>query len=589
MLVEAYAKAQGMWRGADAEDPVFTDTLALDLGTVVPSSPVEASQDQVLLSDAKTSFADTEDDVRDRRPVLAGGRRGLDPGRRRGGDHPRSELPHLQRLRADRRGARGEEGQCIGFDGEPWVRTSLAPGAGRHRLSGSRRATSELDALGNLVGYGCTTCIGNSGPLDEPIGNAIDAADLVVCSVLSGNRSRGPGKPACEGELPGLPPLVVAYAIAGTMTKDLNDPLGEDADGNPVFLKDIWPSNKEIDDVLKANLSREMFRSRYANVFDGTEEWQAVQVEGSLTYGWNAGSTYVQEPPYFIMEKEPAGLADIVGARPLALLADSITTDHISPADRSSATARRGIFSSGRSARSTSTASAHARQPQVMMRGTFANIRLANEMVEIVAGDYTPPALGRANVDLPRLDALPDGRRAAHRGRRQGVRHRLIPGLGPKGLGCWASRRSSSKALSASTDPISSGWACCRSSSPVRHPEDARAQRDRDLRHHWYCGRNHAADGCELYDPLRRRQLEGHHAALPDRYGRWGGLLPARHPAVCAADAGGLRTVRSGPRFDAGRFRSSKTSRSGLSPGSIVWGPITDAVDQVNGLNPQWI
>ena len=399
MLVEAYAKAQGMWRGADAEDPVFTDTLALDLGTVVPSlAGPKRPQDRVLLSDAKTSFADTlktMSGTEGRFSPVEGEDWTLDDGAvviAAITSCTNTSNPSV--LIAA--GLVAKKANALGLTVKPWVRTSLAPGS--QVVTDYLEAAglqSELDALGfNLVGYGCTTCIGNSGPLDEPIGNAIDAADLVVCSVLSGNRNfEGRVNPHAKANYLASPPLVVAYAIAGTMTKDLyNDPLGEDADGNPVFLKDIWPSNKEIDDVLKANLSREMFRSRYANVFDGTEEWQAVQVEGSLTYGWNAGSTYVQNPPYFIgMEKEPAGLADIVGARPLALLADSITTDHISPAGPIKRDGPAGEYLLERQVRPFDFNSFGARRGnhQVMMRGTFANIRLANEMVEGVTGGYT--------------------------------------------------------------------------------------------------------------------------------------------------------------------------------------------------------
>ncbi len=398
-LVEAYAKAQGLWRDASAEEPVFTDTLDLDLGSIVPSlAGPKRPQDRVLLSDAKASFMDTLKTMSGtdgRYAPVEGEDWTLDDGAvviAAITSCTNTSNPSV--LVAA--GLVAKKANALGLTVNPWVKTSLAPGSQvvTDYLEAAGLQT-ELDTLGfNLVGYGCTTCIGNSGPLDEPIGNAVESADLVVCSVLSGNRNfEGRVNPHVKANYLASPPLVVAYALAGSMTKDIyTDPLGEDGDGNPVFLKDIWPSNKEIDDVLKAHLSREMFQSRYSNVFQGTDEWRAVQVEGSLTYGWNAGSTYVQNPPYFVgMDKEPGGFADIRGARPLAQLADSITTDHISPAGPIKRDGPAGDYLIERQVRPFDFNSFGARRGnhEVMMRGTFANIRLTNEMVEGVSGGYT--------------------------------------------------------------------------------------------------------------------------------------------------------------------------------------------------------
>jgi aconitate hydratase len=285
-----------------------------------------------------------------------------------------------------------------GLSVKPWVKTSLAPGS--QVVSDyleKANLQEDLDALGfNLVGYGCTTCIGNSGPLPDPIVEAINAEDLVVGAVLSGNRNfEGRVSPHTKANYLASPPLVVAYAIAGNLAIDLKtDPIGQDADGRPVYLKDIWPSTEEIKTVMAAALTPEMFRSRYSNVFSGTPDWQQIQTVDSKTYAWKFDSTYVQNPPFFEgmgATVNGQSFADIQGARPLALLGDSITTDHISPAGAIKTDSPAGSYLTGNQVTVADFNSFGSRRGnhEVMMRGTFANIRLQNEMVPGTAGGVT--------------------------------------------------------------------------------------------------------------------------------------------------------------------------------------------------------
>ena len=409
-LVEAYAKAQGMWRDATSPDPVYTDSISLDLSTVVPSmAGPKRPQDRVLLSEAASEFTKALGDL--------------------GTGHVRSvpvEDADYQLSDGDvviaaitsctntsnpsvmiAAGLVARNANAKGLKAKPWVKTSLAPGS-QVVTDYLEKADlqSELDEMGfNLVGYGCTTCIGNSGPLPMPLANAVESGDLVVTSVLSGNRNfEGRVSPHAKANYLASPPLVVAYAIAGSMTKDLyTDPLGDDQDGNPVFLKDIWPSNKEIEEVMRQSLSREMYRSRYANVFEGPEEWRAVQATPTVTYAWNSGSTYVQNPPYFEgMQADPSEIEDIVGARPLALLADSITTDHISPAGSIKQEGPAGDYLMERQVRPLDFNSYGARRGnhEIMMRGTFANIRLRNELTPDIAGGYTKHQPSGEQMDI---------------------------------------------------------------------------------------------------------------------------------------------------------------------------------------------
>ncbi|HXP77194.1 MAG TPA: aconitate hydratase AcnA [Stellaceae bacterium] len=404
-LVEAYAKAQGLWRDDAAPDPVFTDTLELDLGTVESSlAGPRRPQDRVALSSAAKSFAaelpklagKTDGGVVAERAVkVAGSNYELKDG------HvviaaitscTNTSNPSVM-LAA---GLLARNAVKRGLKVKPWVKTSLAPGSqvvsDYYAAAGLQQ---DLDALGfNLVGYGCTTCIGNSGPLPEPISDAIDQGDLVAAAVLSGNRNfEGRIHPYVRANYLASPPLVVAYALAGSMRVDLrNDPLGEGSDGMPVYLKDIWPSNAEIQDTLRKSLTPEMFRKRYANVQQGPEEWRKVKVKTGTTFEWEGSSTYIAHPPYFEgMSKDPTPLSDVQLARPLALLGDSITTDHISPAGSIKKDGPAGEYLMSFQVRPADFNSYGARRGhhEVMMRGTFANIRIKNEMVAGIEGGVT--------------------------------------------------------------------------------------------------------------------------------------------------------------------------------------------------------
>jgi len=401
-LVEAYAKAQGMWRERGAADPAFTDSLELDLASVVPSlAGPKRPQDRVLLTEARGNFESAL------KKTLGDGTGTIRKAKVAGADYQLGDgdvviaaitsctnTSNPSVLVAA--GLVAQKAVAKGLTVKPWVKTSLAPG--------SQVVTDYLEAAGlqepldtlgfNLVGYGCTTCIGNSGPLADPIAGAVEEADLAVCSVLSGNRNfEGRVNPHVKANYLASPPLVVAYAIAGSMLVDVaRDPLGNDRDGNPVYLKDIWPTSHEVDSVIRAKLTPEMYRSRYANVFDGGDEWKAVQVSGGMTYDWNAGSTYVQNPPYFVgMSKDASPIQDITGARVLALLGDSITTDHISPAGSIKKDGPAGEYLMERQIRPTDFNSYGARRGnhEIMMRGTFANIRIQNEMTPGVTGGVT--------------------------------------------------------------------------------------------------------------------------------------------------------------------------------------------------------
>jgi len=283
-----------------------------------------------------------------------------------------------------------------GLTVKPWVKTSLAPGSQVvSDYLDEAGLSDDLNKLGfNLVGYGCTTCIGNSGPLPEPISNAITEGDLVACSVLSGNRNfEGRVNPHVQANYLASPMLVVAYAIAGSMKINImEEALGQDQDGNDVFLKDIWPSNQEVIDTVRSCVKAEMFENRYGNVFAGDDDWQKIEVSGGLTYNWDATSTYVQHPPYFDgMTPEPRGFANVENARVLAILADSVTTDHISPAGSFKEETPAGQYLNGHQvpAREFNSYGSRRGNHQVMMRGTFANIRIRNEMAPGTEGGFT--------------------------------------------------------------------------------------------------------------------------------------------------------------------------------------------------------
>ncbi len=403
-LVEAYAKVQGMWRDSAAPDPVFTDTLELDLSTVQPSlAGPKRPQDRVLLKDAAAAFT-TE--LTKSLGVAAGeaGTVAKPKGKNFDLTHGDVVIAAITSCTNTSNpsvmvaaGLVARKARALGLTPKPWVKTSLAPGSQvvTEYLEKSG-LQADLDAIGfQTVGYGCTTCIGNSGPLDEAIADAIEESKLVAVSVLSGNRNfEGRVHPNVRANYLASPPLVVAYALLGKMTEDITTaPLGTSKDGKPVYLRDIWPTNKEIADTVHASLGRAQFLARYGEVLKGPKQWQAIAVEtGSATYRWNDGSTYVKNPPYFEgITMEPAPVADIKGARVLALLGDSITTDHISPAGNIRKTSPAGDYLLSYQVRQADFNSYGARRGnhEVMMRGTFANIRIRNEMVAGVEGGIT--------------------------------------------------------------------------------------------------------------------------------------------------------------------------------------------------------
>ncbi|PZN93631.1 MAG: aconitate hydratase AcnA [Alphaproteobacteria bacterium] len=401
-LVKAYCQAQGLWRETDTPDPVFTDTLELDLGTVLPSlAGPRRPQDKVLLSNAKQAFEGE----------LAGGYKKAEAMAQRvpvananydigHGDVVIAAITSCTNTSNPNvlvaAGLVARKANALGLKAKPWVKTSLAPGSkvvtDYFAKSGLQ---TDLDALGfNLVGYGCTTCIGNSGPLPEPISDAINSNDIVAASVLSGNRNfEGRVSPDVKANYLASPPLVVAYAIAGSIRTDLTtESLGTGANGQPVYLKDIWPTNQEVAAMVLSSVTAAMFRERYADVFLGDERWQAIKIEGGATYKWNSGSTYVQNPPYFEgMTMTPKATEDIAGARPLAIFGDSITTDHISPAGSIKQASPAGVYLNERQVSRAEFNSYGARRGnhEVMMRGTFANIRIRNEMLPGVEGGVT--------------------------------------------------------------------------------------------------------------------------------------------------------------------------------------------------------
>ncbi len=401
-LVEAYAKAQGMWRDENTPDPEFTNILTLDVSTVEPSlAGPKRPQDRVLLSQATSEFAKGLE-------TLSGNKDGISKKVAVAGTDysigsgdviiaaitscTNTSNPYVM-LAA---GLVARNAHAKGMKVKPWVKTSLAPG--------SKVVTDylvkaglqdDLDALGfNLVGYGCTTCIGNSGPVAQPIADAIAEGDLVACSVLSGNRNfEGRVSPNAKANYLASPPLVVAYALAGSLNIDITkDAIGEDSDGNPVYLKDIWPSNQEITETVRSTVTREMFATEYAEVFTGDAEWQSIETAEGQTYTWNSESTYVQHPPYFEgMQKEAGKFSDIQDARILALLGDSVTTDHISPAGAIKADSPAGQYLSDHHVAKKDYNSYGSRRGnhEVMMRGTFANIRLRNEVAPATEGGIT--------------------------------------------------------------------------------------------------------------------------------------------------------------------------------------------------------
>ena len=398
-LVEAYAKAQGMWRGPDY-DPVYTSTLELDMGSVVPAiSGPKRPQDHTPLDVAAPGFAQV---VSDYRKGAAMKQAPVEGESFQIGDGSvviasitsctNTSNPYVM-IGA---GLVARKARALGLTRKPWVKTSLAPGS--QVVSAYLEAAGlqdDLDAVGfNLVGYGCTTCIGNSGPLQPEISKAISAADLVAVSVLSGNRNfEGRISPDVRANYLASPPLVVVYALAGSMTIDITrDPIAHTPAGQPVYLRDLWPSQAEVAALVEQTVTRDAFRSKYADVFKGDARWQAVQTTDSETYDWPPQSTYIQNPPYFRgMGASPGKITNIDGARILAIFGDMITTDHISPAGSFKDTTPAGRYLIERQVpvREFNSYGSRRGNHEVMMRGTFANIRIRNEMLAGREGGYT--------------------------------------------------------------------------------------------------------------------------------------------------------------------------------------------------------
>jgi aconitate hydratase len=395
-LVEKYAKAQGLFRTAKTPDPIFTDTLALDLSDVEPSlAGPRRPQDRVALSGAAPAFGEAL------ASAAVFGKAG-EEAKRVNVQGTNYSIGHGDVVIAAitsctntsnpsvliAAGILAENAVKRGLSVKPWVKTSLAPGSQVvTEYLAAAGLTKSLDKLGfNLVGYGCTTCIGNSGPLPEPIANAITEGDLVAAAVLSGNRNfEGRINPFVKANYLASPPLVVAYALAGSLKIDLTkDPLGLDKKGKPVYLADIWPSSKEVAAMIRKTVTAKLFRERYGDVFTGDRAWRGVKTSGGLTYGFQDSSTYVKNPPYFeAMPSKPAALSDVKGARVLGVFGDSITTDHISPAGSIKKTSPAGeyLIAHGVDPADFNSYGARRGNHEVMMRGTFANIRIRNEML----------------------------------------------------------------------------------------------------------------------------------------------------------------------------------------------------------------
>ena len=401
-LVEKYAKAQGLFRTSKSQEPVFTDTLKLDLAKVEPSlAGPRRPQDRVALKNAAKEFAaalsDTFGKAGDagRRVTVAG--EGYSLGH---GDVVIAAITSCTNTSNPSvmigAGLVAKKAVERGLKVRPWVKTSLAPGSQVVTdYLAKAGLTKYLDRLGfNLVGYGCTTCIGNSGPLPEPVANAVTKGDLVACSVLSGNRNfEGRVHPQVRANYLASPMLVVAYALAGSMAINLTrEPIGYDKKNKPVYLNDIWPSPHEIAQTIRKSVTASSFRARYGDVFHGTPAWRKVKVTKGKTYSWDGKSTYVKNPPYFDgMKAKPSGVADVRGARILALFGDSITTDHISPAGaiKKDGPAGRYLIDHGVNVADFNSYGSRRGNDEVMVRGTFANIRIKNEMMGGAEGGNT--------------------------------------------------------------------------------------------------------------------------------------------------------------------------------------------------------
>ena len=580
-LVKAYAQAQGMYRTKTTPDPIFTDVLKLELASIEPSlAGPKRPQDRVALKEVKSSFITAMDkefnkasdgtgkEVFELHPNIAtslekdfakagGGRRVPVEGKDFTLGHGDVVIAAITSCTNTSNpsvmvaaGLLARKAVAKGLTVKPWVKTSLAPGsqvvADYYEKSGLQK---DLDALGfNLVGFGCTTCIGNSGPLPEEISEAINKHDLVAAAVLSGNRNfEGRVNADVRANYLASPPLVVAYAIAGSMYVDVaKQALGLDKKGKKVFLKDIWPTSREINSIIRQCITKQVFAKRYANVFKGDTAWGKIAVKGGLTYSWDDRSTYVQNPPYFEgMEKRQHPIDDIVDARILGLFLDSITTDHISPAGSIKEESPAGEYLRDHQVRPKDFNQYGTRRGnhQVMMRGTFANIRIKNQMVpRRRRRRHHALSVAPAHDDVRRRHALQGRGRAAGGVCRQGIRHRLLARLG--GQGHHAARHPrGDHAIVRAHPPL----------QPDRHGRDpivlrggcvlaiAWAEGQRAGHHPWVARRAEAAPAVDVRDRGGRRRAEARAADLPHRYLRRARLLQEwRHSPVRAAPPRGM-------------------------------------------------
>ena len=614
-IVEAYAREQGMWHDEDAEEPTYSDVIELDLGDVVPSlAGPKRPQDRVPLTRAKELFraslgglvpelCDMQDEGVDETfpasdPVsVSNGSGSIDWPRSAPvtaveagtatavpltmADGTETELDHGHVVIAAITSCTNTSNPSVmlgagllarnaaqrGLEVKPWVKPSLAPG--------SKVVTEYLDQAGltewlealsfHLVGYGCTTCIGNSGPLPDEVSEAVNEHDLAVASVLSGNRNfEGRINPDVKMNYLASPPLVVAYALAGTMDWDpYNDPIGQDSDGADVYLKDIWPSEEEVARAIEDAVRTDMFTRSYGEVFEGDERWNSLEIPTGEKFAWDDDSTYVRNPPFFegMPAEAPEAVDSIEGARVLALLGDSVTTDHISPAGsiKKDSPAGKYLIDRGVAAKDFNSYGARRGNHEVMMRGTFANIRLRNQLAPGTEGGVTVKD-GRGDVDLRSRHGLPGGGHAARRPGRQGVRLRLVARLG--GEGDQAARRPhGDRPVLRAHPPL----------QPRRHGRAATAVRRRRL------GRVARPD--RLRDvlrlrPRRRRRPRGRgprrRQDLPrprtHRHPQGGRVLPPRrHPAVRAAPT--RQPVKeSGLALFFHPLHTQPTKESGLAP-----------------------
>jgi aconitate hydratase len=591
-LVEAYARAQGMWHDEHSPEPVYSETLELDLGDVMPSlAGPRRPQDRVSLVDAQAAFrialADLlpdgdgahEPDGGDTIEFDALSFPASDPpvytdrAGRRPPEHA-TDATHAEQIAAARLAMRSDaplpvtlddgtqtdldHGRVViaaitsctntsnpsvmlaagllarnavarGLRSRPWVKTSLAPGSKVVTEYLARAGlTDDLEALGfHLVGYGCTTCIGNSGPLPAAISQAIGDNDLAVVSVLSGNRNfEGRINPDVKMNYLASPPLVVAYALVGSMDADIvKDPIGQDAEGNDVYLRDVWPSGREVAETIEQAVRSEMFRSSYAGVFDGDERWNSLEVPTGDRFAWDERSTYVHLPPYFDgMPEHPPPVTDVEGARVLALLGDSVTTDHISPAGAIKADGPAGLLRrAARQPRGHGARDVREHPPAKPARARDGGRRDAQA------------ARGRADVDLRRRDGVHAGGHAARRPRGQGVRLGLLARLGGEGHAA-ARRARRARAVLRAHPPLEPPRDGRAAAAAAGRPARPRAQRRGGLLDHR--PRRAAERGLAAqrgHGPGRRAQVRG---ARQDRHAEGGGVLPPRrHPAVRAAPA----------------------------------------------------